>query len=91
MPRPARTRPTGELTLSDRLSHLSLAQACRLLGSRGAELARAGGAREIDLDAQARLAPDRFSLELGDARVEIALAGERRLALGWRCSACGDP
>ena len=91
MPRPTRTRPTGELTLSDRLSHLSFAQACRLLGSRGAELLRAGGAREIDLDAQARLDPDRFTLELGDARVVIALAGEKRVGLGWRCSACVDP
>jgi superfamily II DNA or RNA helicase len=91
MPRSTRTRPTGELTLSDRLSHLSFAQACRLLGSRGTELLRAGGAREIDLDAQARLEPDRFTLELGDARVVIALAGEKRVGLGWRCSACVDP
>jgi hypothetical protein len=38
------TRPAEELTLHDRLSHLTYAQACRLLGPRAKELLRAGGA-----------------------------------------------
>lgn len=46
------TRPAEELTLHDRLSHLTYAQACRLLGPRAKELLRAGGALEIRLDEQ---------------------------------------
>jgi len=88
MARPAKTRPTGELTLADRLSQLGHAQACRLLGPRGNDLLYAGGAFEIDLDAQVRLLPDRFALALADAQVEICLAGEKRFGLAVRCSAC---
>ena len=69
MARRAKTRPVGELTLADRLSQLSHAQACRLLGPRASELLFAGGATDIDLDAQVRLEPERFALELADARV----------------------
>src|SRR3990172_7566093 len=82
------TRPAGELTLADRVSPLSFAQACRLLGPRASELLREGGALEIRLDEQVRLDPDRFALELPDARVEIALAPGERVGLGFRCSAC---
>jgi superfamily II DNA or RNA helicase len=81
------TRPAGELTLADRLSHLSFAQACRLLGPRASELLREGGALEIRLE-QVRLDPDRLTLELPDARVEIELAPGERVGLGYRCSAC---
>ncbi len=84
------TRPAGELTLADRLSHLSFAQACRLLGPRASELLREGGALEIRLDEQVRLDPDRFALELPEAKVEIALAPGERVGLGYRCSACRE-
>ncbi len=85
------TRTSDELTLADRLSHLTHAQVCRLLGPRAKELLRAGGAREIKPAEQARLEPDRFSLVLPDAQVTIALADEARLRLGLRCSACTAP
>jgi superfamily II DNA or RNA helicase len=84
------TRPAGELTLADRLSHLSFAQACRILGPRANELLRAGGALEIRLQDQVRLDPDRLTLELPEAWVEIALAAGERVGLGYRCSACRE-
>ena len=85
------TRPAEKLTLHDRLSHLTYAQACRLLGPRAKELLRAGGALEIRLDEQVRLDANRFALELPDARVTIELAAGSQLGLAWRCSACSEP
>lgn len=83
-----RTKPAAELTLADRLSQLTHAQACRLLGAEAPALLRAGGAFEIELDEQVCIDGDRFSLEVGGARVVIELAGTGRLGLAWRCSAC---
>jgi len=82
------TKPTDQLTLTDRLSRLTYAQACRLLGADAPALLRAGGAIEIMLDDQVRIEGDRFLLELDGARVVIGLASEGRLGLAWRCSAC---
>ncbi|MGH7288985.1 MAG: DEAD/DEAH box helicase, partial [Myxococcota bacterium] len=83
-----RTKSTNELTLYDRLSRLSHAQACRLLGPRGAALLREGGALEIEIGAQVRREDDRFVLELPGARVTLALASKGRLGLGYTCNAC---
>lgn len=83
-----RTKPTSHLTLHDRLSHLSHAQACRLLGPRGPALLREGGAFEIEIDEQVRLDEERFVLDLPGARVSITLASDGRLGLGAACSAC---
>ncbi len=83
-----RTKPTDELTLHDRLSSLSYAQACRLLGPRGAALLRDGGALEIEIGAQVREQDDRFVLELPDARVTVTRASEGRFGLGYACSVC---
>ena len=86
-----RTKATEELTLADRLSRLSYAQACRILGPHGAALLRAGGALEIQIDEQVRQADDRFVLELPDAHVTITLEGGGRFGLAYSCSACSKP
>jgi len=62
------TKPTDQLTLTDRLSRLTYAQACRLLGADAPALLRAGGAIEIMLEEQVRIEGDRFLLELAGAR-----------------------
>ena len=46
------TKPSQELTLRDRLSRLTIAEAKKLFGSHGEKLIIAGGAYEIDLDEQ---------------------------------------
>jgi superfamily II DNA or RNA helicase len=83
-----RTKATDALTLHDRLSRLTYAQACRMLGPRGPALLREGGAREIEIGAQVRADDDRFVLELPDARVTLTLASGGRFGLGCACSAC---
>jgi len=85
------TRPAAARTLADRLSHLTHAQACRLLGAHARALLREGGALEIELGEQVRLAPDRFELRLADAVVTITLDSGAQLALQVRCSACRAP
>jgi superfamily II DNA or RNA helicase len=85
-----RTKTIDDLTLHDRLSRLTYAQACHLLGPRGAELLRTGGAFEIALETQIRQTHDRFVLELPDAHVTLSLASERRFGLAWACSACAQ-
>ena len=85
-----RTKPTGELTLHDRLSRLSYAQACQLLGPRGVALLRAGGAVEIQIDEQVRQSDDRFVLELPGVRVDVTLASGGRFGLAYACSACSS-
>jgi len=75
-------------TLKDKLSHLSFAQACKLLGPQGKELIMAGGRFEIDLYAQVRFNQRRFSMDLGAAKVALRLDPRKpgRLLIG--CSAC---
>jgi len=75
-------------TFKDKLSHLSFAQACKLLGPQGRELIMAGGRFEIDLYAQVRFNQRRFSMDLGAAKVALRLDPRKpgRLLIG--CSAC---
>jgi superfamily II DNA or RNA helicase len=81
----------SEIGLSDRLSHLTHAQACKLLAPRGKELLLAGGSFEIEIDEQVELGPERFVLSLADATVTLRLADVARLRLGVECSACSQP
>jgi len=74
-------------TLMDRLSHLSFAQACKLLGPRGKSLIMEGGRFDINLADQVRLDKNRFRLTLGDVRVDISLNSDKK-RLHLRCSAC---
>ena len=52
-------------TLKDRLSHLSFAQACKLLGPQGKALILEGGKFDINLPDQVTLDEDHFRLTLG--------------------------
>lgn len=85
-----RTKSTAHLTLHDRLSHLTYAQACRLLGAHGSSLLREGGAFDIDIEEQVRWIEEGFVLELPDARVTIALSNAGRFGLGCACSVCRE-
>ena len=80
-------RAQSELTLFDRLSHLTYAKACRLLGASAKQLLARGGAYEIDIDAQVRLSPDRLEVVLGPTSVSLEL-GPGALGLVSRCSQC---
>jgi superfamily II DNA or RNA helicase len=81
----------NELSLSDRLSHLTYAQACKLLAPRGKELLLAGGTTEIEIDHQVELGRERFVLALPGSTVTIRLADAARLRLAIECSDCSQP
>ena len=86
------TKKSSELSLHDRLSRLSYAQACKLAGERGEELIRRGGKYDIEPAEQVELRANRLTLDLGDATVTISLDAGARRRLRVRCSACsGDP
>jgi superfamily II DNA or RNA helicase len=76
------------ITLKDKLSHLSYIQACKLLGPQGKQLILEGGKYDIDPFEQVTLNNHRFSLDLKEARVAIALDPKKRQRLDIRCSAC---
>ncbi len=83
-----KTKKRGELTLHDRLSHLTYTAACKLLGPKGLSLLHAGGKVEIDPATQVRVSEHCFELRLPDAVVEISLGEDRPRLLRARCSAC---
>ncbi len=84
-------------TLRDRLSHLSYAQACKLLGVDGKKLLRSGGRYQdnIDLDRDVYLRGDLFRLILqplqanaSPVRVTITQKADRRGRLCCNCDSC---
>ncbi|MBU0617506.1 MAG: DEAD/DEAH box helicase family protein, partial [Planctomycetes bacterium] len=83
-----RTNGQRELTLKDRLSRLTFAQACKLLGPNAARLIRAGGGREINIDEQVYLGDDLFRLRLSGAVVTITPMSLARQRLHWNCTRC---
>ena len=76
------------ITLKDKLSHLSYIEACKMLGAQGKQLIMTGGKYDIDLFEQVTLNSKRFRLDLGDAKVEIALDPMKPRRLNIGCSAC---
>jgi superfamily II DNA or RNA helicase len=76
------------ITLKDKLSHLSYTEACKLLGAQGKQLITAGGKYDIDLFERVTLDSKRFRLNLGDAKVDIALDPMKPRRLNIGCSAC---
>jgi superfamily II DNA or RNA helicase len=76
------------ITLKDKLSHLSYTEACKLLGAQGKQLIMAGGKYDIDLFERVTFNNERFRLDLGDAKVEIALDPMKPRRLNIGCSAC---
>jgi ERCC4-related helicase len=96
MTTPATTRPSGQLSLKDRLSRLSFIDACKLLGPKGAKLIRTGANLwDIKIEEQASLGEDCFRLRLPGTNsadppviVAITLKDEWRQRLHWNCSQC---
>ncbi|MDR1611291.1 MAG: DEAD/DEAH box helicase [Planctomycetota bacterium] len=81
----------NKLTLRDRLSRLTYAQAAKSLGRNGKKMLSAGSARYqtgIDLEEAARMEGERLTLSLYDATVTIALSPGRMTRLACRCSTC---
>lgn len=85
---PQTTNRPRELTLRDRLSRLTFAQACKLLGPDADRLIRAGGQWEVSIDEQVFLGDDLFRLRLNGAVVTIAPVSSARDRLHWKCTRC---
>lgn len=91
--------PSHRLTLKDRLSRLTFAQACKLLGPKGRELiTRNGNTFSFDLSEDAHLGPDHFRLRFSSdvssdvtPIVTITLMAEAKDRLHLECSSCGGP
>src|SRR5271157_3614426 len=79
------------LTLPDVLSHLSYAQARKLLGPRGQALLRMGGSASIDIDAQVRMDRHSFTLDLGEAVATLRLGDTATGGMQFSCTACATP
>ncbi|MFQ5733537.1 MAG: DEAD/DEAH box helicase [Planctomycetaceae bacterium] len=58
------TKPSGKLTLKDRLSRLDYHRACRLLGPNAKKLIHAGSKYEVDLGEDVKLTRSRFQIWL---------------------------
>lgn len=84
-------RKRDELTLFDRLSRLTPAQAARLLGPDARELLREGGGLEVSIDEHVQLEPERLRVRADDAEVTVTLDPGARIGLVVRCSACAGP
>jgi hypothetical protein len=92
----ATTRPSGQLTLKDRLSRLSFVDACKLLGPKGAKLIKRGANLwDIKTDQDVFLGDDLFRVRLPESGVDgqplivtITLMAEARQRLHWNCSHC---
>jgi hypothetical protein len=90
------TRPSGQLSLKDRLSRLSHLEACKLLGPTGAKLIRQAANRwDIKIEEDVFLGADLFRLRLPEytpdgqpLTVSITLMAEARQRLHWNCSRC---
>ncbi len=85
---------TKHLTLRDRLSRLTYARACQLLGPSGAQLIREGSNYEIDLERDVYLRGDLFRVKFSETDdgknivasiTTMAAAGSR---LKFNCTAC---
>jgi superfamily II DNA or RNA helicase len=79
------------LTLSDLLSHLSYAQARKLLGPRGQALLRKGGSSDIDIDAQVRMDRHSFMLNLGESVATLRLSDAASGRIQFSCTTCTQP
>jgi len=78
-----------ELTLKDRLSRLTFAQACTLLGPDGNKLIMQGGKFEIaSIEDNVYLGDDLFRLSVRGAVVTITLMAEARKRLHFNCNKC---
>ncbi len=79
-----------ELTLKDRLSRLTYEQACRWLGPHGAQLIRAGGAFELDLEEDVYLGDDLLRVRVAGAVATITTMSAAPQRLHYNCTHCDE-
>jgi hypothetical protein len=91
----ATTRPSGQLSLKDRLSRLTFVDACKVLGPSGAKLIQKSANLWDTKIEDVHLGEDLFRLRLpepgGDGEpiiVTITLMAEARQRLHWNCTQC---
>ncbi len=82
-------KPERELSLKDRLSHLTNDQAVKLLKPDGEKLLIHGGRYDIDPEEQVMFDDHCFSLNLFEADVQITSTPDMPSGLRWKCS-CGE-
>jgi len=88
MKRKVRRKPARDLSLRDRLSRLTYAQACRLLGGGGEALIQQGGKHEINIAQDVHVGDDMFRLNVDGATVLITLMSAMPRRLHWCCTRC---
>jgi SNF2-related domain/Helicase conserved C-terminal domain/SWIM zinc finger len=94
-----KTRPSGRLSLKDRLSRITFLEACKLLGPPGQKLIQQSANRwEFRLDEDVHLGDDQFRLRFPEETdnglpiiVTITLMAEARHRLHWHCNTCTVP
>ena len=80
------------LKLRDRLSHLSLRDAERLLGPGGAALIRQGGRLVIDVEENVTFDGETFQVSFEDgSRTVLSASSGAAGHISWECSACREP
>jgi superfamily II DNA or RNA helicase len=84
------TKSADALTLKDRLSRLTFAEACKVQGEQGVKMMRAGSKIEID-PASVELTDALLRVALPEATVTVSLSKNVRRRLIWWCSACHEP
>lgn len=95
----AKTRPSGRLSLKDRLSHLTFTEACKLLGPEGKKLIQhSANLWDFKIEEDVYLGDDLFRLRFpgesvdgGPLTVTITLMAEARNRLNWNCTRCFEP
>jgi superfamily II DNA or RNA helicase len=75
-------------TLKDKLSHLTYAQAVKLLGPQGKELLMVGGKFDIDISEQVTFNAECFQLQLEGAVVDLHLDPLKPKRIHMTCSQC---
>ncbi|MBD3240750.1 MAG: helicase [Chitinivibrionales bacterium] len=75
----------------DRLSHLSIAQAAKLLGARGHRLISRGGRYDIDISSQVQLGRDVLRVTLQGAVVSLIDDDKAPNGMRLLCSECKSP
>lgn len=96
--RTSRTRPTGRLSLKDKLSHLTFVEACKLLGPQGKKLIQqSANLWDFNIDEDVFLGDDLFRLRFpgefadgGPLVVTITLMAEARQRLHFNCTRCTE-
>jgi len=82
-----RTKPSGALTMRDRMSHLSFEAACKLLGPRGKRLLLEGGALEMETPEEDLRVDDREAVVVWD-KSDPARRATARLVLDPLSDSC---